>query len=308
MAAKQYGFVNGKWQVIPQDGRRILAGTPTAGSAVDDYSPGVAGRVTSTPVVPVQHYNNDLRRAVSNDWVRSASTGAPTTGGQTAYTGASTSAPRASVAAAPAAPQPKIYTSDELAKMYGINYDYDYILNLLNQGSAKKRDEVLGQIDRDRANSLRSGQGMFGQYLDALRQTKSNAVATGVNKGTLAAQELMAMLGTQDKLSQEQLMMNQLSQKTFDEYATNASMNQSLAFTNSNAIKQYLGTLSSNLNANDVQRYAAELAAKAAAGGSSGGGYSYSGGGGSGYTNPDVEYAKYLLTLNPIDRYKITNK
>lgn len=175
----------------------------------------------------------------------------------------------------PAVSQPRIYTAKELAEMYGINYDYDYILGLLNNASDAKYNESQNEVKKMQLNNARQGAGTFATYLNALRQSKSNAVATGINKGTQAAQELSATLGSQQLLSANQTKLNQEVLKLIDLASTQRANNQVLAMDNYNKLGQYLGTLSTNLNANDVQKYVAELSAAAAASASSGGG-SYS--------------------------------
>lgn len=172
----------------------------------------------------------------------------------------------------PAVSQPRIYTAKELAEMYGINYDYDYILGLLNNASDAKYNESQNEVKKMQLNNARQGAGTFATYLNALRQSKSNAVATGINKGTQAAQELSATLGSQQLLSANQTKLDQEVLKLIDLASTQRANNQVLAFDNYNKLGQYLGTLSTNLNANDVQKYVAELSAAAAASASSGGG------------------------------------
>jgi len=207
----------------------------------------------------------------------------------------------------PAVSQPRIYTAKELAEMYGINYDYDYILGLLNNASDAKYNESQNEVKKMQLNNARQGAGTFATYLNALRQSKSNAVATGINKGTQAAQELSATLGSQQLLSANQTKLNQEVLKLIDLASTQRANNQVLALDNYNKLGQYLGTLSTNLNANDIQKYVAEMSAAAAASASSSAGASY--GGTSSMSYLDSVMQNYLEGnyKNPAQRKMVEN-
>lgn len=172
-------------------------------------------------------------------------------------TGAVASAP------APRATQPRNYTARELAEMHDINYDVDYILSLLNQGTDQYLENQRRNIARRQDEQLRAETGVFSEYLQSLRDGRSNAVATGMNKGMAAAQEVLALLGGQQIVSQGQRELGQEAIALLDEAELQRSRNPMLAQQEYNNIGQMLAQLGSTLNATDVQRYIGELAAQA---------------------------------------------
>lgn len=158
------------------------------------------------------------------------------------------------------AAQPRLMSAAELAALYGINYDYDYILNMLNEGTDMYLNEMTEKAKKLQGDSLRNQSALYQQYLDTLRAARANAVNTGINRGALAAQELGQYLLTQQQIGQSQSEFNSNIYDLYNQAITERAKNKETAYDKYNALGQALMSASANLNANDVQRYAADMA------------------------------------------------
>lgn len=161
------------------------------------------------------------------------------------------------------APLPKLMTAAELAELYGFNYDYDYILNMLNEGTDMYLNEMTEKAKKLQGDSLRNQSALYQQYLDTLRATRANAVNTGINRGALAAQELSQYLLAQQQIGTSQSDFNSKMYDLYNEAITERARNKETARQQYNQLGNALMSAAANLNANDVQRYAADLGAAA---------------------------------------------
>jgi hypothetical protein len=151
---------------------------------------------------------------------------------------------------------------DEMAKILGLDtYKQADILKLYNDASNKKFDELDTQTKRAQADNLRSLQGQYDAYLNNLRENRANAVSNGMTKGASAAMQLATMYANAKTISDNQ---QALSDTLFDlgqQRATALETNKTTAYKDRQAIEQYLGSLRSTYQANDVNELAARLAA-----------------------------------------------
>jgi hypothetical protein len=149
----------------------------------------------------------------------------------------------------------------ELADLYGINYDYDYILNMLNEGTDAYLNEMTEKVKQVQSDNLRNQSALYQQYLDTLRKSRANAVNTGINRGALAAQELGQYLLTQQQIGSNQSDINQKIYDLYNAAITEKAKNKMTALDKYNALGTAFMNAGASFNANDVQRYAADMGA-----------------------------------------------
>lgn len=151
---------------------------------------------------------------------------------------------------------------DEMAKILGLEtYKQADILELYNKASNKKFDELDTQVKRTRADNLRTLQGQYDTYLNNLRESRANAVANGITKGSSAALQLAAMYANAQSISENQQAINDTLYDLGQQRATALAENETTAMKDRQAIEQYLGSLRGTYRANDVNELAARLAA-----------------------------------------------
>lgn len=157
----------------------------------------------------------------------------------------------------------KHYTADELAQRFGIVNDYATILKEMQDATTKKFDETETTMKRAESTNLRSQESAYNQYLQDLRSRSANAVASGATKGTMAANALTSLLGFQESNRESTNLMNDLLYDTAQQRGTALETDLTEARRQSNEIGQYLGNLSTSMDTNSINKYAAELAKEA---------------------------------------------
>lgn len=86
-----------------------------------------------------------------------------------------------------------------LGDLYGLTYDYDKILNILNQATQQQyaaQEQQFGQTENAFYNTLADS---LYTNTEAMRQNNAAAVATGASTGMAAANELSMLLGLQQE-------------------------------------------------------------------------------------------------------------
>lgn len=153
---------------------------------------------------------------------------------------------------------------DEMAGILGLeNYKYADILNLYNNTTNKKFNELDTQTKRTQADNLRALEGSYDTYLNQLRQDRANAIGNGITKGASAAMQLATMYANADTISKDQQTMHDVLFDLNEQRGTALETNATTAMTDRRAIEQYLGTLRGTYEANSVNELAAKLAANA---------------------------------------------
>jgi hypothetical protein len=155
------------------------------------------------------------------------------------------------------------YTADELAKRFGIVNDYATILKELQGATNKKFDETETTMKRAESANLRGQESAYNQYLQDLRSRAANAVSSGATKGTMSANALASILGFQESNREGINTLNDLMYTTAQERGTALATDVTTARQQANEIGQYLGNLSTSMDTNNINKYAAELAANA---------------------------------------------
>ena len=152
----------------------------------------------------------------------------------------------------------------ELGDKYDIQYNQDYILDLLDKATAaeynSKRQE-FASTENKFYNELYDTQA---SALDAIRASNNAAVATGATKGMAAAQQLAAILGLEQSSVESATDLanqrNELAAKEAEAYAKNANT----ALDTSNTLKNAIAEAALNKYGYDTQGYVGALEYNAA--------------------------------------------
>ena len=150
-------------------------------------------------------------------------------------------------------------TGKSLGDIYGIDYDKDTILSLLNGATKAQYDaqrQTTQETTDDFYNQMSASQAGL---LDTLRSNQAGAVATGASKGMAAAQELSALLGLQATNTQGATDLANAKNKLDAEEAAAYATNTKTALDTSNSLKQAIANLDSTKYGYDTQGYASEL-------------------------------------------------
>ena len=150
-------------------------------------------------------------------------------------------------------------TGKSLGDIYGIDYDKDTILSLLNGATKAQYDaqrQTTQETTDDFYNQMSASQAGL---LDTLRSNQAGAVATGASKGMAAAQELSALLGLQATNTQGATDLANAKNKLDAEEAAAYAANTKTALDTSNSLKQAIANLDSTKYGYDTQGYASEL-------------------------------------------------
>ena len=152
----------------------------------------------------------------------------------------------------------------ELGDKYNIQYNQDYIRDLLDTATAaeynSKRQEFAATENKF-YNELYDTQA---SALDAIRASNSAAVATGATKGMAAAQQLAAILGLEQTSVESATDLanqrNELAAKEAEAYAKNANT----ALDTSNTLKNAIAEAALTKYGYDTQGYVGALEYNAA--------------------------------------------
>lgn len=159
---------------------------------------------------------------------------------------------------------PRLMSASELADLYGLKYDYDYILGVYNEASDAKYRENIEKAKQIQEDTLRNQVSLYYQYLDEMRAQRANAVNTGINRGAFAAQEVANYLAQQQQITDALSKSNQSIYDLYNEAATQRAQNKIDALNNYHSLGGNIMTAGGNIYNADIQRYAADLAAQSA--------------------------------------------
>lgn len=167
------------------------------------------------------------------------------------------------VTAAPSIVTPVHYSAEDLAQRFGIVNDYATILKELQDATNTQFNETDATLKRAESSNMRGQETAYNQYLQDLRSRSANAVASGATKGTMAANALTSLIASQDANREGVNTLNDLIADTALQRGTALKTDAITARQQVNDIGQYLGTLATSMDTNDINKYAAELAANA---------------------------------------------
>lgn len=146
-----------------------------------------------------------------------------------------------------------------LGDVYGLTYDYDKILGLLNKATTDAYAARETEAKQTENTFYRNMVDTQSATLDTLRQTQAAAVATGASKGIAAAQELSAILGMQEEASVGATDLANARLNLSEKKQAEMSQNASGALDTSNAIKQAIANMDLTKYGYDVQKLMGDL-------------------------------------------------
>ena len=146
-----------------------------------------------------------------------------------------------------------------LGDVYGLTYDYDKILGLLNKATTDAYAARETEAKQTENTFYRNMVDTQSATLDTLRQTQAAAVATGASKGIAAAQELSAILGMQEEAGVGATDLANARLNLSEKKQAEMSGNASSALDTSNAIKQAIANMDLTKYGYDVQKLMGDL-------------------------------------------------
>lgn len=146
-----------------------------------------------------------------------------------------------------------------MGDLYGINYDQDYIRNLLDDATATEYNAKRQEFAATERGYYDQLYGAQNTALDTIRANNSAAVASGASKGMAAAQQLAAVLGLQqESVGAATDLANQRNELMAQEAAA-YSANANTALNTSNTLKQAIQNADLTKYGYDSQNYVGEL-------------------------------------------------
>lgn len=140
-----------------------------------------------------------------------------------------------------------------LGDQYGINYDYNSILGILNNATNASYDAQWQQQNQTQNNFYNDMYATQGVTLDTLRQAQAKAIATGASKGISAANELSSILNLQATSAKSANDLANASNNLSAQQQAATALNASTALNTSNTLKQAIGQLDMTKYGYDVQ-------------------------------------------------------
>lgn len=154
---------------------------------------------------------------------------------------------------------PKVYSAQELADIYGIDYNEQNILNDYNKATNEYYDNAVAEQDALRTQYARNNAQYLNQVTDSYLDSYKNAAPTAVGKGSLAANALTTELNAGSTNATNDYGMAQSINTLEEARKAELANNPNLARQYYNQIGTYLSGLSADLNASDVQQYVDQL-------------------------------------------------
>ncbi len=150
---------------------------------------------------------------------------------------------------------PKVMSAEEAAKHFGIDYNYDNILNDYNTKTNEYYDSAIDEQNKLRTDYLRNNT----QYADKLIQSYidsyANAAPTAVGNAALAANALTTELNANSVNAANDYGMLQSVNALAEAKDAELVNNKQLAKEYYNSLGTYLSSLTANKNTSDVKQY-----------------------------------------------------
>lgn len=155
--------------------------------------------------------------------------------------------------------QPKVYSAQELADIYGLDYNEQNILNDYNKSTNEYYDEAVKAQNDLRTQYAKNNARYVDQIADSYIDSYANAAPTAVGKGSLAANALSTQLNAAQLNAANDYGMMQSVNNLEEARKAELKENPNLAKQYYNSIGAYLSGLSSDLNKSDVKQYIDQL-------------------------------------------------
>lgn len=154
---------------------------------------------------------------------------------------------------------PKVYTAQELADIYGIDYNEQNILNDYNKSTNEYYDAAVKAQNDLRTQYAKNNAKYVDQVADSYINSYANAAPTAVGKGSLAANALSTQLNASQLNASNDYGMMQSVNNLEEARKAELKENPNLAKQYYNNIGTYLSGLSAELNKSDVKQYVDKL-------------------------------------------------
>lgn len=152
----------------------------------------------------------------------------------------------------------KLWSGRELAELHGIDYDVDTYYDLVKKGTQANLDYTDYLSRQMNEASMVDDTKNVTSYLDAIRNNKAEALASGATAGARAAQEVLATKSAMDSYADKQLDVASQRYNTVEDALLADAQAKITARDYFNSLAQHLATDSGTLYANDAERYSAE--------------------------------------------------
>lgn len=154
---------------------------------------------------------------------------------------------------------PTLRTLDELAKTFGIEYDYQTIYDKFNDSVEKQYDAIYQRQKQNEDAYYDNAAAAQNTLLDTLSRDRSNAVSAGVSKGMQAANALGAMLGVSQQFANNATTLSQERSNTAKDYGASLAKAVVDAEATSNERKNAIMEISKMLYGYDSEQYVANM-------------------------------------------------
>lgn len=154
---------------------------------------------------------------------------------------------------------PKVYSAQELADIYGIDYNEQNILNDYNKSTNEYYDEAVKAQNDLRTQYAKNNARYVDQIADSYIDSYANAAPTAVGRGSLAANALSTQLNAAQLNAANDYGMMQSVNNLEEARKAELKENPNLAKQYYNNIGTYLSGLSAELNKSDVKQYVDQL-------------------------------------------------
>ena len=144
-------------------------------------------------------------------------------------------------------------TAEDMAKMLGIDYNYDNILRMYQNAVQAENDMKMKEYGMTENKFYDTLSGTQNVALDTIRRSLSPAVANGASMGMQANNVLSSILGLQQESVASSTQLAQDRNLLIDELAANQAKAPIDATKYYNTLGVDMGTLANNKYASDVQ-------------------------------------------------------
>ncbi len=156
---------------------------------------------------------------------------------------------------------PKKYTADDLAKLYGVEdqYDYNKILDMYNNATNTYYDSAEKTQAGINADANMSNAAYANNLIQRYLSGYNNAAPTAVGKGVIGANALSSLFGADETAGATATSLNDLINSYGEARKAELSNNPVTARTQYNTVGEWLLGKGAALNTADVQQYVDNL-------------------------------------------------
>lgn len=152
---------------------------------------------------------------------------------------------------------PKVYTADELAELYGVKdlYDYNKILQMYNDASNKYYTDAIANQEQFNREAQLSNDIYINDILNNYANSYENAAQTAATRGTVAANLLQTMLGSSQTNEEYASNLNSIVNQYRENWKQELANNPILANDYYNSIGKALLNYGADRNTAEVQNF-----------------------------------------------------